>query len=123
MAEIQEPRELARIARLVRVARTWAGGMSQEALADAIDYDVSTIKRLEKGDRDKVRRGELIAIAVACGLPPSFFDQPAGELAMPPSGQDQLDELARLLAEVRDVLDAGLGRFHELRGDDDEQAR
>lgn len=115
MAELQGEGELARIARLVRVARTWADNMSQEELADAIDYDVSTIKRLERGDREKVRRGELVAIAVACGLPTTFFDQPAGELVMPARGQDQLDALANTLGAIRDAIDEGLARYDALR--------
>lgn len=81
----------------IRAARAFAG-LTQGQLAERLGVDVQTVKRREAGGRAP-RRGELLAIASICGVPPAFMEHGFGE---PGPGElldllDRLDQIQRAL--------------------------
>jgi transcriptional regulator with XRE-family HTH domain len=55
----------------IRAARAYAD-LTQAELADGIGVTARTIKRRERG-YGRPRRGDLLAIAVVCGVPEAFL--------------------------------------------------
>lgn len=77
----------------IRAARAYAG-LTQEQLAAELDVDTQTIKRREAGSHDP-KRGERMAIAAICGVPPEFMEHGFGA---------ERDEIAARLDRIEAVL-------------------
>lgn len=58
----------------IRAARGFAGGKSQQELAEALEMSDRTFKEIELGRR-KAKRSELLAIAEACEVPLWFLER------------------------------------------------
>lgn len=80
----------------IRAARGYAD-ITQEQLADALGVDVQTIKRREAGKKEP-KKGELLAIAAICGVPPEFMDRGFGAPLAGDAGS-RLDAIERLLLD------------------------
>jgi transcriptional regulator with XRE-family HTH domain len=86
----------------VRAARGYAG-LTQDALAQALGVDPATIKRREapRGAENykPPKKGERIAIAQICGIPPEFMEEGFGGRA-----SDEISEqLAQMRAQIQDL--------------------
>lgn len=88
--------------------------MKQTELANHLEVDVQTVKRMEAGTRE-ARRPELLGIATACSVPVEFFTHDLNRLAaLPPSLEERLaaieaavgplSQLERDLGETLDRL-------------------
>lgn len=62
----------------IRAARAYAG-LTREELAERLGVAISTIDRREAGTHAP-KRGELLAIAAICGVPPAFMEHGFGEI-------------------------------------------
>jgi len=78
----------------IRAARAYAG-LSQEELAEALGVDPQTIKRRESGYQQP-KKGERVAIAAICRVPPEFMEHGFGEI--------RPTEIARRLAQIEAML-------------------
>jgi transcriptional regulator with XRE-family HTH domain len=80
----------------IRAARLWAD-LTQQQLADELGVDVQTIKRRENDRASQPKRGERLAIAAICGVPPEFLEEGFGGHA-----ESEISErLAGLAEQVR----------------------
>jgi transcriptional regulator with XRE-family HTH domain len=91
----------------IRAARGYAN-LTQQQLADALGVDVQTVKRRESPAGSDPKKGERLAIAAACGVPPDFM-----EGGFPPAlSSEAQDRLGLLLQEVQqlrlDLAEAGV---------------
>lgn len=89
---------MARYAGRYRAARAFAD-LTQQQVADALGLDVQTVKRRESGDPDvhkAPKRGERIAFATICGVPPEFVEEGFGGAAS--------SEMQQTLAEIRQAV-------------------
>lgn len=102
----------------IRAARNYAG-LTQIQLAEALGVDEQTIKRRESPAGNEPKKGERIAIASICGVPPEFMEIGFGEITR----DELLDRLARIEQAVgvtdSDSLDALAESAEELRPDKD----
>lgn len=96
------------IARRIRAARAYAG-LSQKELGLKVQMHAQTIKRYENADdpENTPNDGRLTAIAVACGLPASWFSEAGMELPLPP------EELRERLRRIEDSLELLLRSHRE----------
>ena len=86
----------------VRAARAYAD-LTQEQLAERLGVNVQTIKRREMHPGDELyqppKRGERLAIAVICGVPPAFMEDGFGGY-----GPDELvDTVTQLAGQVEQI--------------------
>lgn len=92
----------------VRAARGFAD-MTQQELADALGVEVQTIKRREKPPSQRgsqePKKGERLAIAQICGVPPAFMEDGF-------RGQAR-SEMAEMLTETVDTVRELLVRERE----------
>lgn len=83
----------------LRAARSYAA-MTQEQLAERLGVDPATVKRRElpRGHENlkTPKKGERLAIASICGVPPEFMEEGFGGHAA--------DEISERLAALEDVL-------------------
>jgi transcriptional regulator with XRE-family HTH domain len=91
----------------IRAARGYAN-LTQQQLADALGVDVQTVKRRESPAGSDPKKGERLAIAAACSVPPDFM-----EGGFPPvlstEAQDRLGALLREVQQLRfDLAEAGV---------------
>ena len=87
----------------MRAARAYAD-LTQVELADRLGVDEQTIKRREAGKQDP-KKGERIAVASICGVPPSFMEDGFGV----PSPDEIVGRLERIEAAL-----GGLVNYEEL---------
>lgn len=87
----------------IRAARAYAD-ITQLQLADALGVDEQTIKRRESPNGNEPKKGERIAIATICGVPPEFLEHGWGALTAPLTLNDgQIRLLAELLPQAVDL--------------------
>ncbi len=86
-----------------RAARAFKD-ITQVALADALGVEEQTIKRREAGTQEP-KKGERIAVASICGVPPWFMEDGFGT----PTSDELLQRLERIEAAL-----GGLVNYDEL---------
>lgn len=96
----------------IRAARAYAG-LSQTQLADALGVDEQTIKRRESTSGNEPKKGERIAIAAICRVPPEFLEL-GWDAITPADISGRVDRLETQMAEmgenIIEVIMVGLDR-------------
>lgn len=89
----------------IRAARAYAG-LSRPKLAEKLGVSERTLGRREDGDGPPPKRGDLLAIAMVCGVPITFLEHGFGEVS-----SSELDER---LDRIETALIGGGGGFKRL---------
>jgi transcriptional regulator with XRE-family HTH domain len=91
----------------IRAARGYAN-LTQQQLADALGVDVQTVKRRESPAGSDPKKGERLAIAAACGVPPDFMEG-GFPTVLSTEAQDRLGALLQEIQQLRlDLAEAGV---------------